>query len=116
MSPSRFRNPVFVALDTPDLSRAVAIAQAVKPYIGGLKVGLEFITANGPDGVRRIVALGLPVFADVKFDDIPNTVAAASREIARLGAVIFNMHATGGERMMRDAAAAARAVDPKIKA
>jgi orotidine-5'-phosphate decarboxylase len=116
MSPSRFRNPVFVALDTPDLNRALAVAQAVKPHVGGLKVGLEFITANGPDGVRRIVELGLPVFADVKFDDIPNTVAAASREIAKLGAVIFNMHATGGAAMMREAATAARAVDPGIKA
>jgi orotidine-5'-phosphate decarboxylase len=116
MSHGRFHNPVFVALDTPDLNRALEIAGAVAPYVGGLKVGLEFITANGPEGVRKIVALGLPVFADVKFDDIPNTVAGASREIARLGAMVFNMHATGGEEMMRQAAAAARAVDPKIKA
>ena len=114
MSPRRFPNPVFVALDTPDLSRAVAIAQAVRPHVGGLKIGLEFITANGPDGVRRIVELGLPVFADVKFHDIPNTVAGASREIARLGAKIFNIHASGGEVMMREAAAAARAVDPRM--
>jgi orotidine-5'-phosphate decarboxylase len=116
MSPNRFRNPVFVALDTPDLDRALQWAQAIRPHVGGLKIGLEFITACGPDGIRKIVELGLPVFADVKFHDIPNTVAAASREIARLGAVIFNMHATGGAAMMRDAAAAARAVDPKIKA
>ena len=114
MSQTRFSNPVFVALDTPDLDRACAIASAVRPYVGGLKIGLEFITANGPDGVRKIVALGLPVFADVKFHDIPNTVAAASRELARLGAMIFNVHASGGEVMMREAAAAARAVDPKV--
>ena len=114
MSPRRFPNPVFVALDTPDLSRAIAIAQAVRPHVGGLKVGLEFITATGPDGVRRIVELGLPVFADVKFHDIPNTVAGASREIARLGAKIFNIHASGGEEMMRQSAAAARAVDPRM--
>ena len=115
MSPNRFSNPVFVALDTPDIDRALSIAKAVRPHVGGLKIGLEFITATGPDGIRRIVALGLPVFADVKFHDIPNTVAAASRELAKLGAKIFNIHASGGERMMRDAAEAARAIDPQVK-
>ncbi len=115
MSPSRFRNPVFVALDTPDLNRAVTVAQAIKPYVGGLKIGLEFITACGPDGIRRIVDLGLPVFADVKFHDIPNTVAGAARALAGLGTQIFNVHVSGGEAMMRDAAAAARSVDPKVK-
>ncbi|MEJ1970626.1 MAG: orotidine-5'-phosphate decarboxylase [Rhizomicrobium sp.] len=115
MTAARFRNPVFVALDTPDLGRALEIARAVKPHVGGLKIGLEFYTACGPEGVKRIVAFGLPVFADVKFHDIPNTVAAAARELARLGAMVFNVHTAGGEIMMRDAAAAARAVDPKVK-
>jgi orotidine-5'-phosphate decarboxylase len=107
-------NPVFVAIDTPDLQRALAVSRAVKGHVGGLKVGLEFITACGPDGVRKIVEIGLPVFADVKFHDIPNTVAAASRELARLGAKIFNVHASGGEVMMREAAAAAHAIDPTV--
>src|ERR1700760_3062236 len=115
MTAKRFTNPVFVALDTPDLERAYAVAKAVAPYVGGLKVGLEFITANGPEGVRKIVALGKPVFADVKFHDIPNTVAGASREIARLGSMLFNVHASGGEEMMRAAADAARAIDPRVK-
>lgn len=99
----RFPNPVFVALDTPNLPRALELAQAVKPYVGGLKVGLEFITALGPDAVRRIVEIGLPVFADVKFHDIPNTVAGASTAIAGLGVAMFNVHASGGEAMMRAA-------------
>ncbi|MBV9044623.1 MAG: orotidine-5'-phosphate decarboxylase [Alphaproteobacteria bacterium] len=115
MSAARFHNPVFVALDTPDLDRALELGRSLKGHVGGLKIGLEFITAHGPEGVRAIMALGLPVFADVKFHDIPNTVAAASRELARLGASIFNIHVAGGEAMMRDAAAAARAVDPKVK-
>lgn len=115
MSQSRFQNPVFVALDTPDVDRALAIAKDVRPFVGGLKIGLEFYTASGPQGVRRIVETGLPVFADLKFHDIPNTVAAAAREAARFGVSIFNIHAAGGERMMRDAAEAARAVDPAVK-
>jgi len=108
-------NPIFVALDTPDLERALALSRAVRSHVGGLKVGLEFITACGPDGVKRIVDIGLPVFADVKFHDIPNTVAAASRELARLGAKMFNIHASGGEVMMREAAVAAHAIDPNVK-
>lgn len=108
-------NPIFVALDTPDLERALALSRAVKDHVGGLKIGLEFYTACGPDGVKRIVEVGLPVFADVKFHDIPNTVAAASRELARLGAKLFNVHASGGEVMMREAAASAHAIDPHVK-
>ena len=107
MAAPRFPNPVFVAIDTPDLGRALALAKAVKPHVGGLKVGLEFLTAQGPDGVRAIAGLGLPVFADTKFHDIPNTVAGAAREIARLGIAIFNIHASGGEAMLRAAREAA---------
>src|ERR1700755_806616 len=109
------KNPVFVALDTPDLSKAFALASSVKPYVGGYKVGLEFITANGPDGIRKIVELGVPVFADVKFHDIPNTVAGAARELAKVGASIFNIHASGGEAMMRAAKDAAASINPDMK-
>ena len=115
MSAPRFSNPIFVALDTPDLPKALALAAAVKPHVGGLKVGLEFITALGPDAVRKVAGVGLPVFADVKFHDIPNTVAGAAREIARLGAMLFNIHVSGGEAMMRAAAEAAHSIDPKVK-
>lgn len=116
MTAPRMRsNPIYVALDTPDLERALWLSRSVKDHVGGLKIGLEFYTACGPDGVRRIVEFGLPVFADLKFHDIPNTVAAASRELARLGAKLFNVHASGGEVMMREAAASAHAIDPHIK-
>jgi len=113
MSVARFANPIFVALDTPDLSRALAIAQAVKPHVGGLKVGLEFISALGPDSVRRIVEIGLPVFADTKFHDIPNTVAGAARAVAMLGVAMFNVHASGGEAMMHAAADAIADIHPR---
>ncbi len=115
MSASQFDNPIFVALDTPDLERALALAEAVKPYVGGLKVGLEFITAQGPQGISRIVALGLPVFADVKFHDIPNTVAGAARALGQSGADIFNVHGSGGEAMMRAARDAAEKFHPRPK-
>jgi len=104
-----------VALDTPDLPRALEIANAVKPHIGGLKVGLEFITALGPDAVREIVKLGLPVFADTKFHDIPNTVAGAAKAIAQLGVAIFNIHVSGGEAMMRAAVEEAARAHPRPK-
>jgi orotidine-5'-phosphate decarboxylase len=63
-------NPVFCALDRPDLEGALSLGRSLTDAVGGLKVGLEFVTANGPDGVRQVVALGLPVFLDVKFHDI----------------------------------------------
>ena len=97
------RNPICVALDTPDLKRAAALIKAVRPYAGGFKIGLEFISANGPQGVRAIVKTGLPIFADVKFHDIPNTVAGAVRAMAALGVSIINVHAAGGAAMLRAA-------------
>jgi orotidine-5'-phosphate decarboxylase len=106
-------NPVYVALDTAEMGRALTLAQAVRPYVGGFKVGLEFISANGPDGVRTIVKLALPVFADVKFHDIPNTVAGATRALASLGISIFNVHAAGGEAMLRAAVEAAAKIKPR---
>jgi len=112
---ARFQNPVFVAIDTPDLKRALDLAKAVRPYVGGLKVGLEFLTARGPDGLAAVIETGLPVFADVKFHDIPNTVAGAAREIARLGVAVFNVHASGGEAMLRAAREAASSVNPAVK-
>jgi orotidine-5'-phosphate decarboxylase len=115
MTAERVRNPVFVALDTPEVSRAVDIAARVLPHVGGLKIGLEFLAANGPDGVKKIVELGLPVFADTKFHDIPNTVAGASREIAALGISMFNVHASGGTAMLRAAREAVSEVDPRVK-
>jgi len=108
-------NPVFVALDTTDLDRARDLAARLKPFVGGLKLGLEFFNAHGPQGVRAIRELGLPIFLDLKFHDIPNTVAGAVRAAASLGADILNVHAAGGEAMLKAAREAAFGVDPKIK-
>jgi orotidine-5'-phosphate decarboxylase len=96
-------NPIFVAVDTPDLARAETLARAVAPHVGGLKLGLEFFMANGPGGVRAVGKLGLPVFLDVKLHDIPNTVAGALRSLAGLNLAVVNVHAGGGSPMLRAA-------------
>ncbi len=103
-------NPVYVALDTPDIDRATDLATRVAGTVGGLKVGLEFVNANGPAGIERVAACGLPIFLDLKFHDIPNTVAGAIRAVIPLAPRILNVHAGGGAAMMtaaRDAADAA---------
>lgn len=102
-------NPLFVAIDTPELERALAIAQAVKDDVGGFKLGLEFFAANGPDGVRRLAALGLPIFLDLKLHDIPNTVAKAVAAMAPLKPALMTVHAAGGKAMLEAAKAAAPA-------
>jgi len=96
-------NPVFVALDTSDLATAEALARVVAPHVGGLKLGLQFFMANGPDGVRRMAGLGLPVFLDVKLHDIPNTVAGALKSLSGLDLAVVNVHAGGGADMLRAA-------------
>lgn len=108
-------NPIFLALDTSSLAAASALAARVGPYVGGFKIGLEFVSANGPEGVRTIVRSGRPVFLDVKLHDIPNTVAGAIKALATLGAAIINVHASGGAAMMRSAAEAAASAQPRPK-
>ncbi len=108
-------NPIYVALDTPDLAYALSLAERVVPHAGGLKLGMEFLAANGPDGIREFEKFGLPIFADTKYHDIPNTVAGAVRATAALGVHIINVHAAGGEAMLKAARDAARAVSPKTK-
>ncbi len=99
---------IFVALDTTDVGRAVALAGRLAGLVGGVKLGHEFFTANGPQGVRDVAAGGLPVFLDLKFHDIPATVAAAVRAALPLKPFMINVHAQGGASMMRAAAEAAR--------
>ena len=100
-------SPLFVALDTPDLERAKAIANSVKGHVGGIKLGLEFFSANGRAGIREMATLGLPIFLDLKLHDIPNTVAKAVQALRALRPAILTVHAAGGRAMMEDAKAAA---------
>lgn len=115
------RNPLFVALDTNDLRTARAWANELGALVGGLKLGLEFFSAHGVAGVRAVMGADAPpLFLDLKFHDIPNTVAGAVRAVAPLAPHILNVHATGGRAMMRaafDAAGeeAARLGQPRPK-
>lgn len=98
---------VLVALDTTSVADAVDQARAMRGAVAGVKLGLEFFSANGPAGVRQVVAEGLPLFLDLKFHDIPNTVAGAVRAVTPLGPFMLNVHAAGGVAMMRAALDAA---------
>jgi orotidine-5'-phosphate decarboxylase len=106
-------NPIFCAIDRPDLEGALRLADTLTGVVGGIKLGLEFATANGPAGVRALVAEGVPVFLDLKFHDIPNTVAGAVRSAGRLGVAMMTIHAAGGRAMLKAAAAAAREIEPR---
>ena len=90
---------IFCAIDTTDLNQAVELAQALKGAVGGFKLGKEFFTANGPDGVARISELGQRIFLDLKFHDIPNTVAglvvtesSGEEQTIRKGVVIVEIN------------------------
>lgn len=98
---------IYVALDTPRLDDARALATRVRHHVGGLKLGLEFFCANGPAGVHAMAELGLPIFLDLKLHDIPNTVAKAVQSLSTLEPAVLTVHAAGGRAMMEDAKAAA---------
>jgi orotidine-5'-phosphate decarboxylase len=98
---------LYVALDTPDLERAKAIAKRVHSHVGGIKLGLEFFMANGRAGVHEMAEIGLPIFLDLKFHDIPNTVGKSIQALRPLNPAILTVHAAGGRAMMEDAKAAA---------
>ena len=100
-------NPVYLALDVPQLDSAKALVEKVKGHIGGVKLGLEFFCAHGTHGVHEIAHLGLPIFLDLKLHDIPNTVAGAMQSLHVVEPAIMTVHASGGRAMMEDAKAAA---------
>jgi len=93
----------FVALDTSDLLQALELANALSGHVGGVKLGKEFFTACGLDGVQAVKECGMPVFLDLKFHDIPNTVAGAIKAALLVSPCMVNVHACGGETMLRAA-------------
>lgn len=105
---------IIVALDYPAAAPALALASRLAPELCRLKVGKELFTAAGPSLVERLVASGFEVFLDLKFHDIPSTVAKAVTAAANLGVWMVNVHAAGGSGMMRAADEARRAARPAL--
>src|SRR6266849_5105866 len=100
------KDKLIVALDVDNATRALELFDALRDVVGMFKIGSQLFTAVGPEIVRQIVAKGGRVFLDLKFHDIPNTVAASGIEATRLGVSIFNVHASGGAEMMKRMAGA----------
>ncbi|MEY2465783.1 MAG: orotidine-5-phosphate decarboxylase [Verrucomicrobiota bacterium] len=94
------RNPIIAALDVPTAEAALQLAQQIAPAVGGFKIGKELFTAAGPDIVKRIRDTGAAVFLDLKFHDIPNTVAKAVAAATRLDVQMLTIHTSGGSEMM----------------
>jgi orotidine-5'-phosphate decarboxylase len=97
------QNPIIAALDVPTADAALKLAQQVAPSVGAFKIGSELFTVAGPDIVRRIRDTGAAVFLDLKFHDIPNTVAKAVTSATRLDIQMLTIHTSGGLEMMRTA-------------
>jgi orotidine-5'-phosphate decarboxylase len=93
-------NPICVALDTPELDRAVALATQLQPHVGMMKIGMEFFYAHGAKGYEAVASTGMPIFLDMKLHDIPNTVAQGLKSLMALQPAITNIHAGGGLDMM----------------
>lgn len=102
------RNPIIVALDVPSADQAVKLADQLAPAVGAFKIGKELFVSAGPDIVKKIRATGANVFLDLKFHDIPNTVAKAVAAATRLDVQMLTIHASGGGEMMRAAEKAAQ--------
>lgn len=96
-----WRSRLAIALDVDDLVEARRIVKEVGPWFGVAKVGLELYTAVGPDAVTHLVEMGMDVFLDLKFHDIPTTVGKAARVAGSLGASYLTLHAFGGVTMLR---------------
>lgn len=107
MNDTAVHNPVLVAIDTPEIGKARILADRLSGVVGGVKLGLEFFNAQGPQGIREVAAGRNDLFLDLKYHDIPNTVAGAVRAAVTLQPMILNVHAGGGPEMMRAAREAA---------
>lgn len=96
-------NPIIAALDVPTAEKALALAREAAPAVGAFKIGSELFTAAGPDIVRRVRETGAAVFLDLKFHDIPNTVARAVASAVQLDVQMLTIHASGGKAMIQAA-------------
>ncbi len=108
MSSIPAKNRVLCAIDTDDVALASQLSQNLKDHVGGFKVGLEFFTSNGPGGLQMVQRQGLPILLDLKFYDIPNTVAGAVRSATRHRIEMLTLHTGGSSEMMRRAVESAK--------
>src|ERR1044071_8801213 len=102
------QNPIIAALDVPTAEQALKLAKEIAPVVGAFKIGSELFTAAGPDIVKRVRDTGASVFLDLKFHDIPNTVAKAVAAAVRLDVQMLTVHASGGAAVLSAAAESAR--------
>jgi orotidine-5'-phosphate decarboxylase len=107
-------NPIILALDLPSAQEGLSVARQLGPVLGAIKIGSELFTAAGPEIVREIRAMGFNVFLDLKFHDIPNTVAKAVASAVHLDVQMLTIHASGGSNMMRAAEQAAQETAAKL--
>jgi orotidine-5'-phosphate decarboxylase len=110
----KIKNPIIAALDVPTAEQALKLARQLAPAVGAFKIGKELFVSAGPDIVKRVRATGASVFLDLKFHDIPNTVAKAIAAAARLDVQMTTIHASGGGEMMRAAEKSAQDTSQKI--
>jgi len=108
------RNPIIAALDVPTAEAALKLVQQLAPVVGAFKVGKELFVSDGPEVVRKIRARGASVFLDLKFHDIPNTVARAVAAAAELDVQMLTIHASGGSEMLRAAERAAQETSTRL--
>jgi orotidine-5'-phosphate decarboxylase len=108
------RNPIIAALDVPTAEQALKLAEQIAPAVGAFKIGSELFTSAGPDIVRRVRATGASVFLDLKFHDIPNTVAKAVISAVQLDVQMLTVHTSGGFEMLKAAEQAAEEVAWKL--
>lgn len=109
------QDKIIVALDVKDEKAALALVKKLKGKVGVFKIGKELFTACGPSIVKKVQKLGGKVFLDLKFHDIPNTVAKAVGLATKLGVYMMTLHTSGGSEMMKAAAQAAKENAPKGK-
>lgn len=97
-----FRNFIFCAIDFSDLEQSKKLISKIQKYIGGIKIGLEFFSKNGPTGFLEIQKLGIPIFLDLKLKDIPNTVKKSAQNLIDLKPDYLSIHLSGGLRMVKE--------------
>src|SRR5271170_7044504 len=104
------QNPIIAALDVPTAEQALKLVQQIAPFVGAFKIGSELFTAAGPDIVKKIRATGASVFLDLKFHDIPNTVAKSVTAAVQLDVQMLTVHTSGGFEMLKAAEQAAEEI------